>query len=350
MKKNFYVFSAVCTLMLAALTSAAASTKEERRESLDSAFKNGMSRTGELAYESASMLGLQPDAYIGKLFPSIPAHFSAGISMAATFADSSFATDALAALSDIMDAASAGSGLDIQQNFNVPRIVPFPAIAATARIGGIFLPFDAGVFIFSTVPGMIKDVHAGDYNADIDMLTVGADLRYAVYEGNLFAPKVSVGGGYIFTRSKVALDCNFSKSGTYTIAPQSLNGTAYADSSIDTKINTHTLFAEVQVSKRLLVFTPYAGFKAMFSSVHADCSWDYNIYGTGMVGGVEQTLTIEKNGSNFSIDNKFDIANISPQLFGGVGIDALIVQFALNGAWNIRTNHLSAGLSINIKM
>ena len=144
MKKNFYVFAAVCTLMLAALTSAAASTKEERRESLDSAFKNGMSRTGELAYESASMLGLQPDAYIGKLFPSIPAHFSAGISMTATFADSSFATDALAALSDIMDTASAGSGLDIQQNFNVRfrlLLQPPESEASFFRLTRVFLSF-----------------------------------------------------------------------------------------------------------------------------------------------------------------------------------------------------------------
>ncbi len=350
MKKGFYVFAAMLIFMVADLTFVAASTKDERREALDSAFKNGMSRTGELAYESASMLGAQPDAYIGKLFPSIPAHFSAGISTAMTFTDSSFATDALAALSDIMDSASVGTGLDIEQRFNVPKTVPFPALAATARIGGIFLPFDAGFFIFSTVPGMIKDVHAGDFDADIDMLTVGADFRYAVYEGNLFIPKVSVGGGYIFTRSQVALDCNFSKSGTYTISSQSLNGTAYANSSIDAKINTHTLFAEVQVSKRLLVFTPYAGFKAMLSSVHTECEWDYNIYATGTVGSVPTTLPIEKNGSKFSVDKGFDFANISPQLFGGVGINAAIVQFGLNGAWNIRTNHLSAGLSVNIKM
>ncbi|MGP1459044.1 MAG: hypothetical protein ACTTKL_07020 [Treponema sp.] len=193
-------------------------------------------------------------------------------------------------------------------------------------------------------------MQAGDYKVDFDILTVGFDLRYAVYQGNVYAPKVSVGGGYIFTRSLVAFASDFSTNGTYTIGSTPISGTAHATSSLDTQINTHTLFLDVQVSKTLLVFTPYLGFKTLLSAERSYCAWNYNIYATGMSGGVSARQDIECNSNNFSIDNQFDFMKLSPQLFGGVGIQAGIVQFALNGAWNIRTNYLSAGLAINIKM
>ena len=344
MKKRIFIAALAVALVCASV--AAATPQEERKEQLNAAFERGMALTGEVAHESASILGNQPDAYIGKLFPSAPAHFTAGISTAATFVNSSFIKEPLAILNDAMNAASSSSGLNIGQTLNIPSTIPFPTAAASARIGGIFLPFDLGFFFFSTVPGMIKNVQAGDYKFDFDILTVGLDFRYAVYQGNVYAPKVSVGGGYIFTRSSVSFKSSFSTSGTYMVGGVPVSGTANATSSLDTKINTHTLFLDVQVSKTLLVFTPYLGFKTLLSAERSDCAWDYNIYATA--GGIDRE--IEHNGNSFSIDNKFNFRKLSPQLFGGVGIKAGIVQFALNGAWNIRTNYLSAGLAVNIKI
>ncbi|MGP1459043.1 MAG: hypothetical protein ACTTKL_07015 [Treponema sp.] len=154
MKKRIFVSALTSALVSVSFTFA--TPQEERKEQLNAAFERGMALTGEVAHESASLLGNQPDAYIGKLFPSVPAHFTAGISTAATFVDSSFIKDPLAILNDAMNSASSASGLNIGQTLNIPSKIPFPTVAASARIGGIFLPFDLGFFIFSTVPGMIK--------------------------------------------------------------------------------------------------------------------------------------------------------------------------------------------------
>lgn len=60
-------------------------TSEERDANITSELCDVTELIMDLNSENTSMLFTQPDAYIGKIFPSLPPHFSAGISVTGTF-------------------------------------------------------------------------------------------------------------------------------------------------------------------------------------------------------------------------------------------------------------------------
>src|SRR5574344_622261 len=108
--------------------------------------------------QAATQQNVWADAYIGKLFPSVPVHLGGGLNVGVTHLDTT----------GLADAASQLGISGINDNYY------FPVITADLRIGGIFLPFDFDIAVMKT--GKIGTEAMGA-NVDADILTVGADFR-----------------------------------------------------------------------------------------------------------------------------------------------------------------------------
>ena len=67
------------------------------------------------------------------------------------------------------------------------------------RIGGLFLPFDLDVSFMKT--GQINANFISDIT--VDFLTLGLEGRYALLEGGVIQPRVSIGFGYFYNQGSL---------------------------------------------------------------------------------------------------------------------------------------------------
>lgn len=344
MKKATFFFS----LLFISTLIFSQSTKQERANAISNSIENVLENLSEISAENTSLINQQPDAYIGKLFPSLPPHFSVGVSVTGTMIGTRWLGDAAQKIIDSLGNSIESSGItDFKMDFDVPSKLPLPTLGAAGRIGGFFLPFDIGVFGFTTTPNMLQDLKMGSFESDLSYSTFGADLRYAVYEGNILFPKISIGGGYIFSRYDIGLNGSFSKSGSYTVPGQeTIDGTINVNSKFNMTLDTHSIFAQIQASKKLLIFTPYIGFRSMFTCIRSNYDWNYDSF----VFANNTSYEIEKNGNSTSFNKDFAFENIQPQIFGGIDLKLALFQLALNASWNLRSNYFTAGLMLNLKL
>jgi hypothetical protein len=193
-----------------------------------------------------STLGLNwSDAYIGQIL-GVPPHFGVGVSAGAT----SVKSDEMKVLLDTL-------GVDTQ---DLPEILPLPAGTLEARIGGFILPFDIGLkagFITGDMGKAIEDASGG---LKLDYLLVGGDFRYNIIKGNLLLPRVSLGIGVNYMKGSLSTTLSGGQSFTYN---------SYTISTSDPELGlaweTTTIDLKAQVSKSLLIFTPYAGLGASYA-------------------------------------------------------------------------------------
>ncbi|MCL2271063.1 MAG: hypothetical protein FWC24_06955 [Treponema sp.] len=246
------------------------------------------------------------NAYIGKFFPSLPPHFGIGISSGfTTMEDSTFS--------------------DLLKHFNVsfPDFVsgfggfPLPGYALEARLGGIFLPFDVGVK-FGYLP--LKP----DYIDNLDYLLVGADVRFALLEDKLIFPAVSVGVG--FNHISGGIGKSIGKKLTFSYEPGKSIEVDKPKVTVDW--STTTLDFKAQISKSLIILTPYLGVGASYGK--SEAGYGVNTKKASIPEGedIEAVKVIMKK---YGIDN-FDEKN---------GFSSRLE----NDGWGFRTY---AGLSFNI--
>ena len=174
-------------------------------------------------------------AYVGG-FPK----FGVGLSVGANF----IPADSLTAFEDL--------GIAIPAELKQYGI-PIPAAVASLKIGLPFLPIDVGV-----KGGLIPDAASGALSGmgvDLTYHTLGVNVRYAILKDKLLIPAVSVGASWNYVKgsAKAGLgtggyDYTY---GTYTIA--------VTDPDMALEWESNTFDFTLQVSKDLLIFTPYAG-------------------------------------------------------------------------------------------
>jgi hypothetical protein len=135
MQKKLKIFVTAAALAFTVVTlSYSAQLKDLQNGVVD--FSEKMAKS--LPFNSS--LGLNwSDAYIGKIFPSVPPHFGIGGSFGFTTMD-------LPALKTL--AGQLGYGMP----FTTDRLF-FPVYTLEGRLGGFFLPFDIGVK-FGTLPSV----------------------------------------------------------------------------------------------------------------------------------------------------------------------------------------------------
>ncbi|MCK9169233.1 MAG: hypothetical protein M0P01_02340 [Treponema sp.] len=326
MKKNniifistFILIFSLCSVPLFSddLTSAISSSLEETTKSISND-----------TVENTTQLNVCPDAYIGNFFPSVPPHFLIGLSASGTFIDTGDLSDAV---KSIISQMGGTNSID----FSLPGTLVLPAYSLNARIGGFFLPFDIGVFgSFANV----QNLNFTDYSASVNEFTFGADVRYAVLEGNIILPKISLGLGYIYTHQSFDFSVSKSYSGTY----EGYTGSIDSSSSVGLTLNMNILYLQAQISKKLLFFVPYAGVREVLVSNNNSYEYSSTVNANGTADSYGVSGDVSSNG--------FDFADLQTQLFAGIGFNALFTQFTANACWNPRTNLWSASLSSVFRM
>ena len=330
--------SAFTAALLLSAASAFASTAD-----IDKAFESLNGTLTEVVPETTIQLGVWSDAYIGKLFPSFPPHFGAGVSAGGTFIETKALSNAIGTIITEINSHAAGATTDF--NFTVPDQIPLPSASVHVRIGGFILPFDIGVY------GAYFDLNTlkfEDFTGTVNYYTIGGDIRYAVMKGSTTLPKLSVGAGYIRTHLALSMTGASTYSGTVGSTPASV--TANADT--NTSFDLNTIFVQAQISKKFLILTPYAGVRAYVTS--SKSHYDYSYSSTYEIGGVPQGNVPGGNGSSSrdygTGDFNFDWNNIRPQLYAGLGLNLLFINCTVGGSWNMRNNLLSANVNVCIKI
>ncbi|MFC2387973.1 DUF6588 family protein [Treponema socranskii] len=330
--------SAFTAALLLSAASAFASTAD-----IDKAFESLNGTLTEVVPETTIQLGVWSDAYIGKLFPSVPPHFGAGVSAGGTFIETKALSNAIGTIITEINSHAAGATTDF--NFTVPDQIPLPSASVHVRIGGFILPFDIGVY------GAYFDLNTlkfEDFTGTVNYYTIGGDIRYAIMKGSTTLPKLSVGTGYIRTHLALSMTGASTYSGTVGSTPASV--TANADT--NTSFDLNTIFVQAQISKKFLILTPYAGVRAYVTS--SKSHYDYSYSSTYEIGGVPQGNVPGGNGSSsrdYGTDAfNFDWNNIRPQLYAGLGLNLLFVNCTVGGSWNMRNNLLSANVNVCIKI
>lgn len=337
MKKFFSLFF----IFLAATY--AFSDGEEIQANVDGAFSSLLENLSLIVPENTTALSTTPDAYIGKLFPSIPPHFSAGIAVSGTLIDTSLIKESVETLTEAINTSFKNSteteNGTVSLGLSLPSKIPLPTMSIRARIGGVFLPFDVGVFAVAT-KDVLKNIKITDMNFEFEYITFGADFRYAVFQGNILLPQVSLGAGYIFQKQNVSLGASKGIS-------SSVEGTT-VDGNLSTAVNlalkTNTLYLQAQISKKILVFTPFLGGRALVTKSDYGFDWNYTT-----VINESKIDDASKSGSGEKSKN-FDFKNIQPQIFGGFALTLPFFEAGFSLSWNPRTNYFTGAVSTSFKL
>ncbi|MDR0643666.1 MAG: hypothetical protein LBG05_01950 [Treponema sp.] len=273
------------------------------------------------------------DAYIGKLL-GVPPHFGIG-------ASGGFTTLNSVAFGDLLD--NFGLSIPIDQML-------IPAYVVEGRLGGLFLPFDIGVKF-----GALPQVDFGD-RLKIDYLLAGADIRFAVMEGNVVLPKISVGIGFNFLKSSLTAPLgsgvSFNTDGKSLELTQPEATFSWETKSIDIK---------AQISKSFLIITPYAGLGASYAWSNAGYSVESRLkYGGEYIDNAD----IEEIKDSLSSAGVPGLDKLSPtgfssiidttgwafRAFAGVSLNVLIMKFDLTGMYNFMDSNYGVTLGIRAQI
>ncbi len=245
-------------------------------------------------------------AWIGKLLPSAPPHFAVGAEAGVTKFD----------LSPLKETA------DIFGVAGLPSLLVFPTITANARVGGLFLPFDVG---FSAMYLNLNRIDSIADGLGIQFFDIGGDIRYAILRGDGFLPQISLGFGYYYIDGKIS----YAKDGLYAKFD-------YA---------CHTMFAQAQVSKTFLFFTPYVGFRGIVSKSQADWSW---VADAARVAGAPQYVDLVFGGNGSSSANFF--GQFLPQVYGGFGLNLGFLALNFGAAYEFCNKIWGGNFSVRFQM
>lgn len=266
---------------------------------------------------SQTQQNVYAEAWIGKIFPGF--HFGAGVNAGVSALDVSTLKDAALAL-----------GVDDVKDINDTLV--FPTITVDARLGGIILPFDIGVTAMSIDTSKMDSVDKAIDPVAIDFFTLGADIRYAIFQGGFMRPKWSVGAGFYYTKGGVDVDDDTAKA------------------SLDFK--STTFMVNTQASIKLLCLVPFIGGRALFSKTSVD--WKVNAdwasiiakEGDNYYDGVADALKWGILPSSFSGSSSG--FSVYPQVFGGIGLDLLFLNLTVSGSYDIASKIPSAAVSVRV--
>ena len=248
--------------------------------------------------------GVWPDAYIGKVFPGFPPHLGGRVT-------AGFATVKTTALKDAIKEMEDALSVKFP---TLPDTFLFPTITIDAKVGGLFLPFDIGLSIMKIPHLSLSKLGAP---VTVDFFTVGGSFRYAILQGNVVLPQLSIGLGGYYSKGYI-------------------NVGAADGSYINTNFDSKIFFLETQLSKQFLFVTPFIGLRLAVSQ--ANVSWDIKAASYTLAGGASYDFS-----ENFA-------DSMQPSLFGGVGFNFLFFQTTLAASYDMRYNVWGANLSFRAKL
>ena len=300
------------------------------------------------APQAAVSQNLWADAYIGKFFPALPPHFGFGVTAGGSKVDMrglKKAADSLEnSFKNVCTSLATGNSVEFG---DIPERLILPVLSLDARIGGLILPFDVGFCLMMTSPslftidfedpdsilGMDGGINLGTLGFDgtVSYYTMGFDVRYAVLKGGLILPKISLGGGYIYTRGEFAVNASHADS----------------EANINMAFSTHVLYLQAQVSKSFLIFTLFGGGRALLANTTTSYAWDVTTKYTMTAAGTPIADFIIKDGSaaskesnnknEFYKEGKFDLNAVQPQVYLGMSLNLIVFQTSVSACCDVRS-------------
>lgn len=253
------------------------------------------------------------EAWIGKLFPGF--HFGAGVNAGVSAMD----------VTALKDAALA---LGIDEAGDVPDTLAFPTITADVRLGGIVLPFDIGVTAMSVDSSKLGSVEDKIDPVAFDFFAVGADIRYAIFEGGFLRPKWSVGAGFYYTKGSVDVK----------------DDTATASLDFESK----TFMISTQASIKLLCLVPFIGARGLVSKTSAD--WKATADWAKFIDDYDSTLKeiLDYGFLPSSFSGGSSGVSFYPQIYGGIGLDLLFLNITASASYDFVSKLPGAAVSVRI--
>ena len=288
-----------------------------------------------------STLGLNwSDAYIGRIFPSVPPHFGIGFSVGATSMEAS----------SIKNLAN-NLGADISGDLGR---MPIPSYTVEARVGGFILPFDLG-FKFGFLPVInISDIK-------INFMLAGGDIRYAILDGsrNLILPNVSLGIGLNYLSGGIGTSVGSSQRISFFIGNNAYNF-VLEQPKANFKWDTISLDLKAQVSKSFFFITPYLGLGGAYAwskagyEVEADITLNNGPVRPQDIVAINNEL--ERMGYNridvseTGISSIIDHNDFNFRLFGGLSFNMMVMRLDITGLYSFLDNNFGASLGLRFQL
>ena len=176
------------------------------------------------------------------------------------------------------------------------------------------LPFDLGVR-FSML--------ASDewYDIDLEYYTFSVDLRYAILKENVVLPDVVVGIGWYHTSGSIGY--NFNAADLVANAGFTIPDTGTKRLGIDFKTNVFEMRA--QVSKKLLIFTPYLGLTGYYAM--SESSYE--------IADMKDTRS----------DNYF-----GSRIYGGTSLNIFMVKIDISASYNFVTQNWGGNFGARLQL
>ncbi|NLJ47353.1 MAG: hypothetical protein GX430_12455 [Treponema sp.] len=234
--------------------------------------------------------------------------------------------------------------------------IPIPAAALSFKIGLPFLNMDVGV-----KGGLIPDSASGVLSGqgiEATYETLGVNLRYALLKDRLVIPAVSIGASWNYLRGSILTGLGAGPTDyDYTAGPYTYTVTV-SDPELTLDWEANTFDFTLQVSKNLLIFTPYAGAgitignTSVTGGMSATTSVSDNDPGTGTD---EEIITLLENATGIEItDQGFLVSAESTaptiRIYGGTSINILIFKLDLMASYVPATQALGAQVMARIQL
>jgi len=191
----------------------------------------------------------------------------------------------------------------------------------------------------------------------MNYLLAGMDLRYAVLD-NAILPKISVGIGLNYIKGGVGGGVGDSKEISYD--HNGLHTIAIEKPDVNLKWSSVSLDFKAQISKSILIVTPYLGLGGSYAWSSAGYSVDSQIThdGHGLTpadidnvksylksAGLEK-IDIKSSGISSMVDNRA----FNARLFGGFAINLLVFRLDLTGLYSFRDKNYGASFGFRFQV
>lgn len=339
----------IMVLMLAAVCAAGLTAQEPGEITVDD-FSDAFSGFSEATAQSLafnSNIGLSwSDAYIGKLI-GIPPHFGVGVTGGFTMVPA----EGITALFETLDVSLPSVVGDLVDRF---AGVPIPAAMIEGRIGGIGLPFDLGLKV-GTLPAGMKVFEMG-----VEYLNVGADVRFALVKENLILPDISIGAGYNYLSGYIFAA---NPIGDFSMDIQVGSDTrtlSFETGDVGFGWTSHVIDLKAQVSKSLLIFTPYLGAGVSYARSQAGGGFDAAVKVDGEAlseDDVEELKTaLEAQGidvpevSAEGLHAYFPAGGWGARVFGGISLNLFVVKLDVTGQYNLTDGSVGGSIGLRVQL
>ncbi len=307
--------------------------------------------SGELASSlplAAAVGGNWSDAYIGQLVPSVPPHLGIGIT-----------TGAVLISKDTMQ--------KLLNNFNTALPtelrdwgLPLPVVVADARVGGLFLPFDVG-FKVGFIPKPVTDMFP---TYEVQYLSIGADVRWAILQDSIVTPALSIGAGYTYLTGSAYLpidDVITLDNVPYNDGLDHTDGTlTFTDPKLGVKWTSNVIDLKAQISKNLLILTPYLGVAASLAVSEAGAGWYSTLMLSSGATGQDAVNQIKAGAASYGVAvpdlNPDGISVLSAvngwgfRIYGGTSINIFVIKIDLKGMYNVTTGNIGADIGVRFQL